>query len=274
MSNVIQPERERDMSNREAGVLFREGRLDEAISAASAAVRHTPTDAAARVLLAEFLLFADDFPRAEAVLGAAATVDPSAALVVAEFRQLLRAAMARRQLMRDGRVPEFLGSPTAAQTLLLQALVSLRAGDQDKAASAAQAAEATRPAVSGTGNGRLFDDFRDVDDLVGGNLEVLTTTGKYFWIPIETVVSMEFQPPQRPRDLFWRRCSMMVRNGPEGDVYLPAVYDSGSDASDAHRLGRATHWSATAPVRGSGQRVFLVGDEAVAIHELGTVDFV
>jgi type VI secretion system protein ImpE len=226
------------------------------------------------VLLAEFLLFADDLPRADTVLGTAATVDPSADLVVAAFRQLLRAAMARRQLMRDGRVPDFLGSPTPAQSHLLEALVSMRAGDQDKAEAAAQAAEAARPAVTGTGNGRVFDDFRDVDDLVGGNFEVLTTTGKYFWIPAETVISMEFHPPQRPRDLLWRRCSMMVRNGPEGDVYLPAVYDSGSDVSDAHRLGRATDWSATAPVRGSGQRVFLVGDEAVAIHELGTVDFV
>lgn len=261
------------MSNGEAGVLFREGRLDAAITAASAAVRQKPTDAAARVLLAEFLLFADEFPRAEAVLGAAATVDPSTALVVAEFRQLLRAAMARRQLMSDGRVPEFLGAPTTAQSLLLQALVSMRAGDQDKAVAAAQAAEAARPAVTGKGNGRAFDEFRDVDDLVAGNLEVLTTTGKYFWIPVETVVSMEFHAPQRPRDLIWRRCSMMVRNGPEGDVYLPAIYDSGNGVSDAHRLGRATDWSETSPVRGSGQRVFLVGDEAVAIHELGTVDF-
>jgi type VI secretion system protein ImpE len=261
------------MSNMEAGVLFREGRLDEAIAAASAAVQKKPTDAAARVLLAEFLLFADDFTRAETVLGAAASVDPSAALVVAEFRQLLRAAMARRQLVRDGRVPEFLGAPTPAQSHLLQALVSLRAGDQAMAAQAAEAAEAARPAVTGIGNGMKFSDFRDVDDLVAGNFEVLTTTGKYFWIPMENVVSMEFHTPQRPRDLFWRRCSMMVRNGPEGDVYFPTVYDTGSDVSDAHRLGRATEWTDTPPVRGSGQRVFLVGENAVAIHELGTVEF-
>jgi type VI secretion system protein ImpE len=261
------------MSNSEPALLFREGRLDAAIAAASAAVRLNPTAAAARILVAELLLFADDFSRADSVLDAAATIDPSTALVVAEFRQLLRAAMARHQVMSDGRVPEFLGAPTPAQTLLLRALVSMRSGDQDNAAAAAQAAEAARPAVTGKSNGRAFEEFRDVDDLVAGNLEVLTATGKYYWIPIETVVSMEFHPPQRPRDLFWRRCSLTVRNGPEGDVYLPAIYDSNNDVSGAHRLGRATDWSETAPVRGSGQRVFLVGDQAVAIHELGTVDF-
>lgn len=261
------------MSNAQAGDLFREGRLADAIAAASAAVKQKPADAGGRVLLAEFLLFAGDFARADTVLGAAAAVEPGAAVVIAEFRQLLRAAMSRRQLLQDGRVPEFLGEPTPAQNHLLQALVSLRAGDEAMAAEAAEAAEAARPAVAGAGNGTEFADFRDADDLVGGSFEVLTTTGKYFWIPMEQVVSLEFHAPKRPRDLFWRRCSMLVRNGPEGDVYLPAVYDTESAVSDTLRLGRATEWTATAPVRGSGQRVFLAGEEGVPIHELGTVEF-
>jgi type VI secretion system protein ImpE len=271
--NETAPAKENRMSNTPAGDLFHEGRLAEAIAAASTAVKQQPTDAAARVLLAEFLLFAGDFARADTVLTAAATADPSAALVVAEFRQLLRAAMARRQLVQDGRVPEFLGEPTPAQSHLLKALVSLRSGDLASAAEAAEAAEAARPNVAGTGNGTAFTDFRDADDLVAGSFEVLTTTGRYFWIPIETVVSLEFHAPQRPRDLFWRRCSMLVRNGPDGDVYLPAVYDTENAASDTLRLGRATEWTETPPVRGSGQRVFLVGEQGLAIHELGTVEF-
>jgi type VI secretion system protein ImpE len=262
------------MSNSQAGELFREGRLDEAIAAAGAAVKQKPTEVALRVLLAEFLLFAGDFARADNVVTAVSTIDPSAELVVAEFRQLLRAAMARRQLLQDGRVPEFLGEPTPAQRHLLQALVSLRDGDQVSAATAAEAAEAARPIVRGVSDGKAFADFRDADDLIGGSFEVLTTSGKYFWIPVETVVSLAFHAPQRPRDLFWRRCSMLVRNGPEGDVYLPAVYDTDGAVNDAHRLGRATEWTDSVPVRGSGQRLFLVGEEGVAIHELGTVEFV
>ena len=208
------------------------------------------------------------------MLGAAATVDPSAALVVAEFRQLLRAAMARRQLLRDGRVPEFLGSPTAAQTHLLEALVSLRAGDQDKAAPAAQAAEATRPAVNGTGNGRLFDDFRDVDDLVGRQPRSADHHRQVFLDSDRDRRQRGVPPAAAAARLVMAPLQHDGAQRPGGRRVLPAVYDSGSDASDAHRLGRATDWSATAPVRGSGQRVFLVGDEAVAIHELGTVDFV
>ncbi|MGH7067404.1 MAG: tetratricopeptide repeat protein, partial [Acetobacteraceae bacterium] len=160
-----------------AGSLFRQGRLDDAIAAASAAVRAQPSDLAARVLLAELLLFAGNLERADVILDAASGVDPGAAVVLAEFRQLLRAETARRQLYRDGRVPEFLGEPTSAQKSSLAALVALRSGDVGEAAREAAAAESGRPRAAGRAGEARFDDFRDTDDLLAGTFEVLTTTG-------------------------------------------------------------------------------------------------
>src|SRR4051812_47093676 len=99
----------------DAGRLFREGNLADALTAATAAVRRAPTDIGARVLLAELLAFSGSIDRADVILDAAAELEPSTAIVVAEFRQLLRGELARRQLFSEGRVPEFLGEPTAAQ---------------------------------------------------------------------------------------------------------------------------------------------------------------
>uniref|UniRef100_UPI0022EA4E46 tetratricopeptide repeat protein n=1 Tax=Falsiroseomonas oryzae TaxID=2766473 RepID=UPI0022EA4E46 len=113
----------------EAGAHFQAGRLAEAVAAAGAAVRAAPGDIGARILLAELLAFQGNAERADVILDAASDVDPSAAVAVAEFRQLLRAEVARRQLFRDGRVPEFLGEPTDAQRHALAALVALRGGD-------------------------------------------------------------------------------------------------------------------------------------------------
>jgi type VI secretion system protein ImpE len=257
----------------QAGALFKEGKLLASIEAASILVRQSPVDIGARFLLAELLLFEGNFERAETVLDAAQSIDPNAELIVAEFRQLLRAAEARRQLVLHGRVPEFVGGPTQAQQILLQALVLWQSGDRPAAAKAVEEAEAQRRNASGTGNGAAFTDFRDADDLVGGNFEVLTTTGKYFWIPMERVGSMEFHVPRRPRDLFWRRCSMVVRGGPEGDIYLPALYEADAACDLTLRLGRATAWVGPTPFRGSGQRVFLMGEEGVSIHELRTIEF-
>ena len=112
-----------------AAALLRAGKLDAAVAAGQAALRKAPTDLNARVLLGELLAFSGNLERADVVLDAASAIDPTTALVVAEFRQLIRADMARRQLFRDGRVPEFLADPTETQRLQLAALVALRAGD-------------------------------------------------------------------------------------------------------------------------------------------------
>ena len=259
-----------------AGVLFQEGRLADAVAAANAAVRQAPAELAPRVLLAELLLFAGNLERADVVLDATAMIDPQAAIVVAEFRQLVRADMARRQQQRDGRLPEFLGEPTEALAATLQASVALRAGDAAGAAALAARAESLRPRVSGTVNGTAFDDFRDADDLHAGFFEVLTTTGKYFWIPTERVESIVFDKPKRARDLYWRRATMSVRQGPDGVVYLPAIYASDDpDLDDELRLGRATDWieRPDAPVSGAGQRMFLAGDKLISVTDITEITF-
>ena len=121
---------------------FAKAGLPAPSTAANDAVRKAPADLGARLLLAELLLFSSNLARADVILDACSELDPGAAVVVAEFRQLVRGEMARQQLFRDGRVPEFLGEPTAAQRAALAAIVALRDGD---------AAEAGRWAERGRG---------------------------------------------------------------------------------------------------------------------------
>jgi type VI secretion system protein ImpE len=258
-----------------AGSLFRAGQLDAAITAATAAVKAKPTDVASRILLVELLVFAGNFERADVLLDAAGQLDPGAALVVAEFRQLLRGEMARRQLYRDGRVPEFLGEPGPVEQSLLAALVAHRAGEPAAALAAAEVAEAARTPRPGTADGVAFADFRDASDTTAGILEVLTTTGKYFWVPISRVTDITFHKPTRPRDLIWRRASLTVEAGPDGDVYIPVTYAAiGDTLATEYRLGRATDWQDHGGlVTGIGQREFLVGDAAVPIMDLGSLVF-
>jgi type VI secretion system protein ImpE len=261
------------MTIQQAGALFHEGRLQEAIAAAGDAARRDASSVAPRLLLAELLLFDGKLERADTLLQATSNVDPSTEIIVAEFRQLIRAALARQQVATEGRAPDFLGEPTASQTHLLRARLALRGSDNAAAAEAVAAAEEARPACAGRSSEVAFADYRDADDLWTGTLEVLTSTGKYFWIPAERVLSIEFHPPKRPRDLFWRRCTMEVKDGPEGDVYMPALYDTPQGADDMLRLGRGTEWTEETPVRGAGQRLFLIGAEGFPITQLSALDF-
>ena len=259
-----------------AGALFRAGRLDDAVAAANAAVRKAPADPAPRMLLAELLLFQGNLERADTLMDALTTMEPALAMPAAAFRQLVRAEQARRQVWNEGRVPDFLGDPSPHLRRILAALVQFRAGDVAGATRMLAEAEEARPPASGLEGEMPFTDFRDTDDFCSGFFEVLTTTGKCFWVPTERVAELEFHPPERPRDLFWRRATMSVRDGPDGDVYIPAIYvaDQASQP-DPIRLGRATDWVASegAPTRGLGQRMFLVGDEGRGIMELHMLAF-
>ena len=254
--------------------LFQAGDLTAAIAAATDAVKSRPSDQTARGLLAELLCFSGDLERADKQLDALMQLDPQTGLGATLFRQLIRAETARQDFFREGRPPELLAQPSEHLELRLKASIALRTGAEAEAKDLLAQADEVRPPVPGSHNGTPFEDFRDLDDLTGSVFEVLTSTGKYFWIPMERVEFIEFRPYQRPRDLIWRQAHMTVTEGPDGVVYLPALYAGSSQSTDKlTRLGRSTDWSDGSIARGLGQRTFLVGDSDLPILELGTLEF-
>lgn len=254
--------------------LFRQGRLADAIAAQNDRVKSRPTDLAERGFLAEMLCFDGNLERADRMLEQMQALDAGAAVPLALLRQLVRADQARRAFAADGAVPEVLDAPGPLLRAYLQAHVQLRAGDPAAAAAILAEAEASRPPLRGSHDGVEFDDFRDLDDGAPGVLEVYTSTGKFFWIETARVVELEFHPPGRSLDLLWRRARMVVENGPEGEVFLPALYAAGAD-DDAGKLGLCTKWNEAedGTAQGIGRRCFLVGDQDLSIMELGGLTF-
>lgn len=257
--------------------LFHAGKLKEAIAAQVEEVRNHPTDSGHRLFLSELLCFAGEFERADTQLDALGHQDTKALPVATVFRHLIRAAQARQDFYKAGRVPEFLGRPEGPTRLLLEASVFLREGATAEAAKCRAQAEAEWSGVAGTCDDQPFDDFRDLDDLNFAFFEVFTSGGEYYWIPIDRVELVEFKAPERPRDLLWRPAHMVVRNGPDGEVYFPVLYHGATDqANEEIRLGRVTEWlggEEETPVRGVGQRTFLVGENAIPLMELNTITF-
>ncbi len=262
----------------DAKQLFKDGALAAAVEAQTALVRQRPTDSEARALLVDLLCFAGEFERADKQLDLLVSQHVELTVAAALSRQLARAAIARREVFDKGRAPELLSGATGFVPQALRGLLELRDGRMAEATAAFSAADAARVARGGTCNGVRFDDLRDADDTCAGVLEVLTSTGKYYWVPLSEIESIEFRKPTLARDLLWRRALLEVRSGPDGEVFIPAIYPAaipdGPDA-DALRLGRETKWLETegAPVRGMGLRLFLVGEEGHSIHELETVTF-
>jgi type VI secretion system protein ImpE len=177
---------------------------------------------------------------------------------------------------QEGRVPELIDGADDAIRARLEAFVLLRAGDRAGAGRIVEQAEKDRPALVGQMGDRSFTDFRDLDDITAGVFEVLTHTGKYYWIPMNRVDSIEFVPAERPLDLVWRQAHMVVRDAFEADVHLPAVYGTLQGVDDASRLGRRTDWMGEdgEAVVGVGRRLFVLdGEDTIDMMDLKSLRF-
>ena len=249
------------------------GELDRATAELSAAVRTDPTDSAARSLLAELLCLSGAFERAEAQLALLAQQTTDRPIAIARMRHLVRAAVAREAWFNDAAVPALLKEPTVPQRVAIALALALREGSGEAAALLAEA-EARRPKLQGMADGAGFDDIRDADDRSAWFFEVLTHDGGYIWVDLDTVAALRFVPPKRPIDLLWREARLTLRDGREADIAVPAQYVDPA-AQPAHRLAQRTDWHDVAggAVVGTGQRIFLAGEEPRGLLDVTEIVF-
>ncbi len=254
--------------------LYETGRLDEAIAAANEGLKSKPTDIALRSFLVELLCFDGQIERADKQLEAIARLEAKHIPGVKQYRDLLRGEQARRDVLYSGRAPELMLTLDSLLEAHLMALVVLREGRPEDALTMLRAAEADRPAIAGSADGARFEDLRDLDDVLAPVLEAITADGKFFWIPLSGVKSIEFEAPERARDLIWRSARMELADGKRGHVYIPAIYPVAAGADAALRLGRATDWleEKGGPVRGVGRKCWLVGEEDMDIMALSRIE--
>ena len=104
---------------------------------------------------------------------------------------------------------------------------------------------------------------------------MLTSNGKYYWVPWEQIESSTFSAPERTQDLVWRRIQLSVASGPDGEVFTPVLYaGTAVDGDSQLKLGRGTDWRETGGVtRGIGQKTYLLGDADRTVMELKEIEF-
>jgi type VI secretion system protein ImpE len=244
--------------------LFKQGRLQQAIDAQIAEVKATPADHGKRLFLFELAAFAGDLDRARRQIDAVQYEEKDRDVAVASYRKLLDSEEKRRRLFRDGLQPRFLIEPPEHVKLRLEAVNRLREDRQAEAAELLNRANEGAGALKGTLNGKAFEGVRDTDDLFGTVLEVIAH-GEYFWLPLEQLDTLASNAPVYPRDLLWLPARVVMKEGEQGEVFLPTLYPGSHDSPDEKiKLGHSTDWKQAegGPVLGVGARTFLVGDEA------------
>lgn len=250
-----------------AAELFKQGRLDDAVTVQLAAVKADPADQAKRLFLFELLLLAGDLDRALRQIEAIHYGD-NRDLGLSVYKRFVRAEQVRRQVFTGLTEPKFFGSPPDHCRLRLDALAALKSGNEAEASAKLLTAAEQAPRVSGSVNGKAVHEFRDADDLFGNVLEVVVQD-QYYWVPLENVLRLKVDKPQYARDLVAMTAHVEVTIGGAGEVLLPALYPSAS-ADPAVRLGRATDWRTLngGAVLGLGLRTFAADEDAIPLPEI------
>jgi type VI secretion system protein ImpE len=251
-----------------ASDLYKAGRLQEALDAQVQEVKKSPADHGKRLFLFELLCFAGELDRAARQIQAVKYDEVETDAAVQTYAKLLDSERARRTALRDGTKPEFLIDPPPSVNDRLEAISRLR--EKRPAEAAALLAKANSAVtVKGRLNNNSVEALRDCDDVFGPVLEVMAQ-GKYYWLPLEQIDTMVMKAPKFPRDLLWIPARVEIRDGPSGDVFLPALYPfSHEHADDQVKLGRRTDWKTEqdGPAVGVGLRMFLAGDDAISVLE-------
>jgi type VI secretion system protein ImpE len=256
--------------------LIESGRLEEAVSELTAAVRANPADAQSRVSLFEVLCLAGEYDRAGKQLEVFSQggANPEIDLAVQVYRDLLAGERQRARVFKGQAQPRFLFPPPDYVTESLGIVHALAAAPADAVARLADVEEKT-PTFKGTIGGQAFAQLRDADDRVAAVLELFHGSD-YVWLPLAHIVRIDVTAPRRLRELAWVHAHVETYEGSAGDVFLPARYPGTElDPDPLVRIGKQTAWDSVEDqlVVGRGRRVFLVDDREVSLFEIGSVEF-
>ncbi len=257
----------------EAKTLLESGNLGGAIEAALALVKANPTDGSARIFLFELSIFAGDWERAKRQLDVIGHQDTTAMIGSKIYEQCIIAEGKRADFFSKAAKPEFLATPPDYIYGLLTANNRVIEDNLAETRNILDKAEEERPAFACKINGKDVEDFRDYNDLTSSILEVIIKDS-YVWVPFEQIVKITFTAPKSLRDLFWLQATLETDNGTNGDVFIPALYNSSwRSGDDKIRLGKVTDWRDIGEdiFVGEGTKLFATGSEHKTILDLETV---
>jgi type VI secretion system protein ImpE len=248
--------------------LFQAGRLEEARTFQERVVAEQPSDAGARLLLAEFLLYCSDLNAVREQLRQLPADRPGMDEFLTAYHALIDAET-KRQSQRGDVSPVFLLPPPEHVEFRLRARDCLHRNRPKEAVHWLDEAEACGPWVAGHVDGREFDGARDVDELFGPVLE-LFLDDQFVWFPFEEVRKLRIGAIESLRDRCFVPAELTSRDGQFWRVHLPALYPSPPGHTDEEvRAGLSTDWHAEpdGPMRGVGLRQFTFGGEDLSFED-------
>lgn len=254
---------------------IREGKLAEALAALQDMVRKDAANPKHRVFLFQLLCVMGQWKRALNQLNVAGELDAATLPMVQTYREAIQCEALRGEIFNATHAPLIFGEPPAWLALLLEAVKADAVADYARADDARARAFDAAPACAGSIDGQRFSWLADADQRLGPVLEAVIN-GRYFWIPMQRISRIEFDPPSDLRDTVWTPASFTWTNGAETVGLVPTRYvDTLSSTDDALLLARRTQWVEEGPLAGHGlgQRMLVTDAGEYPLMDVRVIEF-
>lgn len=249
------------------------GQLTEAVQWLENELKDDPMNVDFRSSLIELLCVKGDLERADKQLNIMVQKHPEFLIGATNLRQLIRAEQARKDFANGVSVPELFNGTNKHSEALMQLNVELHNGDHDSIRAGAENLEKARPAAVMKLDNSPVKELRDLDDTLGGFVEIFGTDGKFYLAELSEIEFISFKPAASIIEKVWRRVDLSIKNGPSGEAHMPIVYVQSK--TDAEKLGRETDWKeiSTDVMVGVGQKMWFVDDAAVPFSDFKQLEY-
>lgn len=247
--------------------MLQQGQLTQAIVTLENVLKDDPMNVDCRSSLIELLCIKGDLDRADKQLNLMVQKHPEFIVGATNLRQLIRAAQARKDFSEGKNVPELFNTVNNHSEALLKLNIEIHNGDNNSITLSADKLEKVRPKIISKLNGNELQELRDLDDTLGGFIEIFGTDGKFYLAELSEIEFIHFKPVNSIIEQVWRRVDLSIKNGPSGEAHLPITYVN--SGTDAEKLGRETVWKDITEntVIGLGQKMWLANDSASLLSD-------
>ncbi|WP_282176045.1 type VI secretion system accessory protein TagJ [Vibrio nereis] len=244
-------------------------KLSDALQYVTQSVKSNASDTALRCTFVELLCIDGQFERADQQLNLIIKQNPNYLIGASNLRQLLRGAVAREEFAKGKASAVIVRSGDRCSESLLKSRLSYVEKDAIQYSKYIKELEASRVPSMVDIDGVESSTLRDIDDSLGGYLELFGTDGNYYLVPIDAFLSMRLHPVSSLIETVWRKATVDIEGGLQGEAFIPMTYLNST--TDEQKLARETDWLehlSNDVYVGQGQKMMLFGDQALPLSQV------
>lgn len=258
----------------DAASLLKEGNLADCKVQLFNEIKKDPSNIELRIFLFQLSCINRDWQRAQTQLDVLKDLSDSTLAMVNTYQQLIECEQKREKVLAGEKEPVCFGEPSDWLVYYVKAYQQFCSNNLDEANQLLQKGAKLAPAVSGSVNDVPFEWLSDGDVRFGPSIEVMLNGG-YYWLPLEYVSEINFEPVDDLRDLVWRAANLTLKNKGQLIAFVPARYPINTNTTDLQLLARTCDWREPTEhfYIGHGQRVFVTDQDEYPLLNVDSIKF-